>query len=66
MFSSTLNVCPDIFLNVVKRFDKKDKVSFKIYDVTDSETNNWNKYCLLSQEVKRTTQRNMASWYNAT
>ena len=29
MFSRALNVCPDIFLNVVKRFDKKDKVSLK-------------------------------------
>ena len=37
-----LNICPDIFGLVVKRFDKKAKINFKIYDVTTWETNNYN------------------------
>ena len=34
--------CPDFFGLVGKRLDKKVKVNFKIYDVTDWKTNNYN------------------------
>ena len=37
-----LNFCPNFFGHVGKRFEKKAKVNFKIYDVTDCTTNNYN------------------------
>ena len=37
-----LNFCPDFFGHVGKRFDKKAKVNFKIYDVINWETNKYN------------------------
>ena len=33
-----LNFCPDLFVRMGIWFDKKAKVSFKIYDVTTWET----------------------------
>ena len=38
----TFNFCPDFFGHVGKRRDKKAKINFKIYNVTDWETNNYN------------------------
>ena len=32
------------FCHVGERLDKKAKVNFKIYDITDWETNNYNAY----------------------
>ena len=37
------NFCPDFFDYVGKRFDKKAKVTLKIHDVKNWETNNYNK-----------------------
>ena len=42
MFLRFLNLCNDIFDHVEQRLDKKATVNFKIYDVTDWETNNSN------------------------
>ena len=41
-FLRCLNVCPDFCGHVGKRLDKKPKVNFKIYDVTDLGTSNYN------------------------
>ena len=40
-FSRYLTFCLDFFGRVAKRLDKKDKVKFKIYDVTAWLTNNF-------------------------
>ena len=40
-----------IFGHVEKRFDQKDKVNFKIYDVTTWLTNSYNKY--IAQYLKK-------------
>ena len=45
-----LNFCPHFICHVGKRLDKKAKVYFKYYDVTDWTTNN---YCLITQDVKQ-------------
>ena len=37
-----LNFCPDFFGHVGKQLDEKAKVNFKIYDVINCETNNYN------------------------
>ena len=42
LFLRYLNFCPGFFRSVGKWFDKKAKVSFKIYDVIIWETNNSN------------------------
>ena len=39
-----------------KRFNKKAKVNFKIYDVTGWITNNYNTHCPICQEVKSNIQ----------
>ena len=44
MFSRYLNFYPNFFDDVVKQLDKKATVNFKIYDITDWETNNKNTY----------------------
>ena len=69
-----LNFCRDIFGRVAKQLDKKAKFNFKIYDVINWETNNWNTlytylkfkiYRLqyahypISQEVKEIEQLNL-------
>ena len=36
-----LNFCPDSFGHEDERFDKKAQVNFKIFDVTEWETNNY-------------------------
>ena len=41
-FWSYLAFCSDFFYHVGKRLDKKAKVNFKIYDVKNRETNNYN------------------------
>ena len=40
LFLKYLDFCPDVFVHVGKRVDKKVKVNFRIYDVTDWEKNN--------------------------
>ena len=42
LFSRHLRFSPDFFAIVGKRFDKKGKVNFKIYDVTTWLKNNYN------------------------
>ena len=37
-----LSFCPDIFGPVERRLDKKDKISFKIYDIINWETIDYN------------------------
>ena len=37
-----INFCPDFFDRVGKRLDKKAKINFKLYDVTDRTTKNYN------------------------
>ena len=69
-----LNFCRDIFGRVAKQLDKKAKFNFKIYDVINWETNNWNTlytylkfkiyrlqyaYYPISQEVKEIEQLNL-------
>ena len=39
-----INFCPDFFDRVGKRLDKKAKINFKLYDVTDQTTKNYNTY----------------------
>ena len=41
-FLQYLNFCPDVFIDVEKGLDKKAKISFKIYNIIDWETNNCN------------------------
>ena len=41
-FLRRLNFCRDFFGHVGKRLDKKAKVIFKIYNVINWETNNYN------------------------
>ena len=36
------NFCPDLLGNVGKRLDKKAKVNFKTFEVTDWKINNYN------------------------
>ena len=43
-FLRYLNFCPDFSDYVGKRLDKKAKVNFKIYDITDGKANNHNKH----------------------
>ena len=43
-----------LFGYVEKRLHKKAKVNFKVYDVTDSTTNNYNTY--ISQYLKKWRQ----------
>ena len=45
-----------LFCHVEKRLDKKDKVNFKIYDVTTWFTNSYNTYRLISKEIKAIRQ----------
>ena len=40
LFSRSLNFCFDFLVMLKKRFDKKEKVNFKIYDVTTWLANN--------------------------
>ena len=42
---------PDCFGHAGKRLNKKDKFSFKIYDVTDWELNNYNTH--IAQYLKK-------------
>ena len=48
-----------LFGYVEKRLDKKADVNFKIYDVTDWATNNYNIYFSISKEVKATRNGNL-------
>ena len=34
--------CSDVFGHVGKRLDKKAKFNFKVYDITNWQTNNYN------------------------
>ena len=54
VFHFVLKFYPDFIDHVGKRLDKKAKVDFKIYDVTDWTINN--RSCTISQEVKPTRQ----------
>ena len=47
LFSRYLHFCPHFFGYVAKRLDKKAKVNFKIYDVTELETNDYNTHIAL-------------------
>ena len=38
-FLKILHFCPDFFGHVEKWLDKKNKINFKIYDVTDDKYN---------------------------
>ena len=42
-----LHFCLEFFCYVEKRLDKKARVSFKIYDVTDWKTDNYNTYVVI-------------------
>ena len=44
-----------------KRLDKKTKVNFKMYDVTEWIANIYNTHCPVSQEAKAIRQWNLAS-----
>ena len=48
-----------LFGYVEKRLDKKVDVNFKIYDVIDWATNNYNIYFSISKEVKATRNGNL-------
>ena len=41
-FLRYLNFCPNFFAYVGKRLNYKAKVNFKIYDIINWETNNYN------------------------
>ena len=41
-FLRYLNFCPNFFAHVGKRLNYKAKVNFKIYDIINWETNNYN------------------------
>ena len=56
-----LSFCHDVCGHAQKGFDKKAKVNFRIYDVTDWITNHYYTYCTISQEVKATRQWGMVS-----
>ena len=43
-FSRYLDFCSDFFDHVGKRLDNKAKVTFKIYDVQNWKTSNYNTY----------------------
>ena len=51
LFSVYLNLCPDLFDQVGKRIDKKDKFNFKTYDVINWKTNNYKTY--ITQYLKK-------------
>ena len=38
----SLNLCPNFFGPIKKRLAKNARVNFKMYDVTNCETNNYN------------------------
>ena len=46
-----LNFCPEILGHIGKRLDKKVKVNFKIFDVINVETNNYNTH--ITQYLKK-------------
>ena len=52
--------CPGFFGHVRKWLDKKAKVDSKVYDVTEWETNNYNKYT--AQYLKKWRQRGNKIW----
>ena len=60
LFLSYLNFCSDFFVHAGKWLDKKAKVNFKIYDITDWTANNCNTlqctHYPISQEVKATRE----------
>ena len=56
LFLKHLHFCPNVFRHVGKGLEKKTKVNFKIYDVTECTTNNYNPHCPISQKVKLTRQ----------
>ena len=51
-FSRYLTCCLDFFVRVAKRLDQKEKVNFKIYDVTVRLTNNCNTHIAQYLEKK--------------
>ena len=53
-----LHFCPDFFSYAGRRHDMEAKVNFKINDVTNWNTNNYNKYIAryISQKVKAIRQ----------
>ena len=44
LFSRYLNICLDFLVMQKKQFDWKDKVNFKIYDITKQLANNYSKH----------------------
>ena len=69
MFSSILKIFlifADFFDLVVKRLDKKAKVNFKIYNVMNWETNNYNTHigCPISRELKTSQAKEVGQLKN--
>ena len=62
LFSRYLNVCSDFLGHVEKQLYKKAKLDFKIYNVINWETNNYNTHIShISREVRAIRQWNLAS-----
>ena len=59
-FSRYLSFCPDFFGRVAKRLDQKNKVNFKIYDVTPWLTNNCNRH--IAQYLEKEKQIDNEVW----
>ena len=55
-----LNFFPDVFGQVEKRNDNKAKMSFRIYDVTNRSTNNYNKH--IGRSLKKLKQPDNEIW----
>ena len=56
-FLRDLHFCPKRFGYVEKQLDKKSQVDFKIYDVTDWTTNNYNTHYANISRGKKTIRR---------
>ena len=66
MFLKYLNFCLDFFRHIGKQLDKKAKVNFKTYEVTNWETNNNNEHTAQYLKKQRTKQSCLISYYNVT
>ena len=60
-FSRYLTFCLDFFGRVAKRLNSKDKVNFKIYDVTASLTSSCNTHIAQHLEKERESDNEMWS-----
>ena len=61
LFSRYLNFCLDFLVKQKKQLDQKDEVNFKMYDVTNWLTNNYNKHIAQNLMKQRQSENEICS-----